>query len=936
MDQRYQKVRGYVRHEYVLASGMTKKYFGYAHGKKLIGHMALTALVLASIQTGAVFAYSGETENAGNVGIALYLKSHLDPTDPTPGGSSSGSGSSGGSSSSGSSSGSTSGSGSTTDTPSTDTPTTDTSTAGHYISVKSTKTDSSSNYNNDGAKSDNSMVIGISSDTHTNAINSTIIGNDSHIGKYGSDGTIIGNSSSINGNGSNYMAQHSTIIGESSHILASNSIIVGNSSKINPACTNSIVVGHYSSAESDNSLVLGNHISLSGGVDENNSIAIGHELTVDGRHNVVLATDHQYNGEQKTTHVAGQDNTVIGVGNIVGYDAEMNADKKSWTYTKRNGERDGNVVIGDTNTSHGNSTVILGANSEAQNLDISLGLANKVNVDTSVIPDSYTHGQYGLAVGSHLNVWGDRALAVGAYGKATGSSTIAIGTESIAYNAYAVSMGYQANANAIYSLAIGGLSKATALQSVAIGPGAVATVNDGIALGSLSVADTEKGVAGYDPKTEKASTDTSYVWTSARGAISVGDVSKGYTRQITNVAAGSKDTDAVNLAQLKRAIQDREDERATTITEINNRMSQIENNEATLEPTDEALSLSGKTLSINLQDTSGNTVTGSVDLSNILSSGTDTTLQGSHNALSLNGNTLSLNLKDTAGNEVSGSVDLSGFASAVDTDTTYTMTGTQNQDNTTTIHLKGSDGNENTVTVATRDTRNTVKAGENVTLDTKAQADGSEEYTIHVKADGKIEKGNAKLISGDTVYGETRVASDGKYIKEANTAGENLTALDRQVQSNADAIRQMGNHMTILGNEVHELDTRVNKVGAGAAALAALHPLDFDPEDKWDLAIGFGNYRNESATALGVFYRPNERSIFSMGCTLGDDRNMFNAGFSVKLGHGIGYLGTSKAELVAMVTEQKDDIAQLKEIIEIQNKKIEEMEEQMKKWMEKQ
>ena len=390
-------------------------------------------------------------------------------------------------------------------------------------------------------------------------------------------------------------------------------------------------------------------------------------------------------------------------------------------------------------------------------------------------------------------------------------------------------------------------------NAVAIGSEANVTKEGGVALGAGSVASVDKGVAGYDPGTGTNSTDTSSVWKSTQAAVSVGDTSKGITRQITGVAAGTQDTDAVNVAQLKKA------------------------------------------------------VAGAAD-------GNDTLVSDS-NALSLSGKTLSMSVKDTAGNEVKGSVDLSAIAGQIDTNTTYTMSGTQNADNTTTITLKGSDGKENKVTVATKDTRNTVKAGENVTLDTAPNTFGGTEYTVNVKADGKVENGNTKIVSGNTVYHETHVKNDGNYVKKENSAGDNLTILDKQVGKNTTNITNLGNTINNLNGKLGTLDNRISKVGAGAAALAALHPLDFDPHDKWDIAAGFGNYRNASAAAVGLFYRPNERTMMSLGWTMGDDRNMINAGISVKLGRGDVYTRYSKVEMANR--------------IEAQNKRINDMESEL-------
>ena len=623
----------------------------------------------------------------------------------------------------------------------------------------------------------------------------------------------------------------------------------------------SIVLGISSSSKGVNSTVLGNNNKLTGVKNgRNNSIVAGQNLDVEGVHNAVFGTDYN-NYDHKLTKVFGEENTVIGLGNLVGYTAEKDpSDPTKWIYTKNSSGSDQNVAVGMTNTANGGS-VVVGTSSEAESLGVSFGHGNKV------IGLNSGGGQRGLALGNYLTVKGEEAVAVGTDASATADWAIAMGKNSKAEKETAMAFGYDSHAK----------------------------VAGGVALGSWSVVDTAAGVSGYDPSTKAASTDTSAAWKSTVGAVSVGDASKGITRQITNVAAGAADTDAVNVAQLKKAVAGAADGNDTLVSGSN------------------GLSLSGKTLSMSVKDTAGNEVKGSVDLSSV-ADGNDK-LVSDNNALSLNGNKLSMSVKDTAGNEVKGSVDLSAIAGQIDTNTTYTMSGTQNADNTTTITLKGSDGKENKVTVATKDTRNTVKAGENVTLDTAANTFGGTEYTVNVKADGKVENGSTKIVSGNTVYHETHVKNDGNYVKKENSAGDNLTILDKQVGKNTTNITNLGNTINNLNGKLGTLDNRISKVGAGAAALAALHPLDFDPHDKWDIAAGFGNYRNASAAAVGLFYRPNERTMMSLGWTMGDDRNMINAGISVKLGRGDVYTRYSKVEMANR--------------IEAQNKRINDMESEL-------
>ena len=135
---------------------------------------------------------------------------------------------------------------------------------------------------------------------------------------------------------------------------------------------------------------------------------------------------------------------------------------------------------------------------------------------------------------------------------------------------------------------------------------------------------------------------------------------------------------------------------------------------------------------------------------------------------------------------------------------------------------------------------------------------------------------------------------------------------------NGSQLAQRDQAINNIGGAVNKLDNRINKVGAGAAALAALHPQDFDPDDKWDFAFGYGNYNGASAGALGAFYKPNEDTTFSIGGTIGGGENMINAGVSFKLGQG-NNVSNSRVGVAKEVRDLRAGMAKLEELVNNQN-----------------
>ena len=121
-----------------------------------------------------------------------------------------------------------------------------------------------------------------------------------------------------------------------------------------------------------------------------------------------------------------------------------------------------------------------------------------------------------------------------------------------------------------------------------------------------------------------------------------------------------------------------------------------------------------------------------------------------------------------------------------------------------------------------------------------------------------------------------------------------------------------------MDNRINKLDNRVNRVGAGAAALAALHPLEFSPEAKWEVSAGLGNYKDANAVALGAFYRPNGDTMFSVGTSFGGGENMVNAGVTLRIGDGETQKYPSKKVMAQKIND-------LETVVADQNSKIEEL-----------
>lgn len=402
-----------------------------------------------------------------------------------------------------------------------------------------------------------------------------------------------------------------------------------------------------------------------------------------------------------------------------------------------------------------------------------------------------------------------------------------------------------------------------------LGYNANASVDDGVALGSGSIASVDAGVFGWDPSTKAASTTDSSIWKSSWAAVSVGDAANKFTRQITNVAAGLNDTDAVNVAQLKAAM----DNAGSKISLVAGDGIKIEGKDGTY------------TISANITGGKTDTDTTKVDGKTGTSGDSGSTDKGN---------------TDTSGN---------GKQLVVTTDTNPTKFAA---DEGTAAEVKPSETltiNGDKTNIATKVDGNAISVKLNDDISVK---------TVNATDSIGIKDGPSMTKDGIDAAGKkiTHVAA-GTEATDAVNYGQ-LKDVESKVDGNSQAITNLNGH-------VNRLDNRINKVGAGAAALAGLHPLDFDPSDKWNFAVGYGNYRNANSVAVGAFYRPNEDTMVSVGTNFGNGENMVNAGVSFKLGQGSSYAGLSKAELAEENQKLKANDAAQDQKIQNQEKEIQEL-----------
>lgn len=428
-----------------------------------------------------------------------------------------------------------------------------------------------------------------------------------------------------------------------------------------------------------------------------------------------------------------------------------------------------------------------------------------------------------------------------------------------------------------------------ASDAVILGHNANASVDGGVALGSGSVAETGAGIAGYDPLTKANSTPKDKAWTSSWAAVSVGDST--HTRQITGVAAGTALTDAVNVAQLQSVMN--------MPVNIYNGGKMASNSYAA------GTKLSNNWNLSNLQFDFGD----GLKAQEVGDDGDKRVL------VTLDKNALKGD-PDFKGDK--GDTGPQGPAGKDGKDGKDGINGKDGKD--------GKDGGVGTVvgddtniTAVNTETDATKPANYKVSLNKEITVAKVTAGDTTVSSDGvSIAGGPSMTTNGIDAAGKkiTHVAA-GTEATDAVNYGQ-LKDVESKVDSNSQAITNINSH-------VNRLDNRINKVGAGAAALAGLHPLDFDPSDKWNFAVGYGNYRNANSVAVGAFYRPNEDTMVSVGTNFGNGENMVNAGVSFKLGQGSSYAGVSKAELAEENQKLKANDAAQDQKIQNQEKEIQEL-----------
>lgn len=554
--------------------------------------------------------------------------------------------------------------------------------------------------------------------------------------------------------------------------------------------------------------------------------------------------------------------------------------------TGSQGEANGTnaIAIGEQSHAVGMYTTAVGSYSEATAQGaVALGqqAKSKGEISTSIGIMANGMGEGGTA--------GDHSTAVGAYSESSGVASTALGGFSKATEKFATSLGY-ASESGLRGTAVGAASQITGEGGTAVGFLSSASAPGAVALGLSSVADREAGWQGYHPVYGQMQ-NISPAWQSTWGAVSVGagafqDEDGRWipqrTRQIINLAAGTEDTDAVNVAQLREAMSDAR----VSIHAGEGIIVEKMGTEYTIKANLNGLSNEHGTVHI-LSDTGEfphDWPDGSSDQPNPAPRPAPRRVAAEQPEVD-NG----------------GPVHVGYVANEVDFATDDGNTARLNDGGT--VNVLGGDNIHTASSSTTNDNGQTVD-NIHIHLNKDIRVD-----SVSIGEKGPILNGKGMDMKGLSITG----LAPGEVSATSTDAvnGSQLYATNQMVQENRQNITQ-------LGNSLNKLDNRINRVGAGAAALAALHPLDFDPDDKWDFAAGYGNYRGANAAAVGLYYRPNEDTMFSVGGSFGGGENMINAGVSLKIGRG-NHVSNSRVamakeirDLRQALADQAAEIAQLK------------------------
>lgn len=690
---------------------------------------------------------------------------------------------------------------------------------------------------------------------------------------YGHNNKAIGSNSIVGGENSEAKGYSSVAIGSSAQALSDYTFAIGSQAQTNGA--NTVAVGNGAYASNTNALAVGYSTAASG----KDSLAFGSFVKSNSDNNVAIGTSVTTNSNDSVgigTAVTTKSNNSVGIGNNVVNNLSNSIGIGNGVATDFNTIGIGNGVetkVKDT-IAVGNGVISKGESSVAIGNAIHADGVRTVNIGTNVS----AIGVSSIVIGRDTTVNGDDTTVVGANNgtiDAAQSAVYGYNNKVLNNSKEQLIFGSNSQTGAQGAVAFGTHASATAIDALAFGNNTIADVQNGVAIGTNSVTESPVGTSTvkdnttdirFSNSTYAGSTPNSVVSFGTHGRAGAGGVTE-YTRQLQNVAAGrvsATSTDAINGSQLYDTALEAQ-KHNTVVDGVNTTVTSKDNE------------FGRKEYKVNVNKTLK-------DMDAVeFGKDTDPTHVGINKdgAYFFNGSE-HINIKPT-GIQIENTDTL--------TQATFNNEGMQVSDDNATIRFTTTD----------------ISAGGQQVHDVKAGTKDTDAVNVS-------QLNNAKdQLSGRINGLDQKVITNTADIRTINhTLGDHkgrITVLESGVKDLDNKINTTAGN--VLNQSKSYTDNQAAKVGANAAALSALHPLDFNADEKWQFSVGFGNYKGKNATALGAFYQPNENVLLSVGTTLGTGENMVNAGATVRFG---SHSSMTTNKQVAVAKEVQDLKLQLSAI----------------------